>query len=58
VCAELGEIDKAPEHWANCVRLDPEWSTRRKREIGELWNFPTDFLDRYMKSFAKAGYPE
>jgi tetratricopeptide (TPR) repeat protein len=58
VYGELGEIEKAREHWSNCVKLDPRWSADRLREIGRLWNFPRDYWDRYMESIAKAGYLE
>jgi adenylate cyclase len=56
VYAELGEFDKAREHWNNCVKLDPKWSLARMKEILMLWNFPKDFSARYLQSFAKAGF--
>jgi adenylate cyclase len=58
VYAELGEIEKAREYWNNCLKLDPQWSADRLREMGRVWNFPKDFWDRYMQSIAKAGYLE
>ena len=58
VYAELGQIEKARQYWNNCIKLDPKWSADRLREIGQLWNFPKDYWDRYMQSIAKAGYPE
>jgi hypothetical protein len=58
VYGELGELEKARKYWNNCLRLDPQWSANSLREIGRLWNFPKDYWDRYMKSVAKAGYPE
>lgn len=56
VYAELGNVDKAREHWNNCFKLDPKWSLDRMKEILMLWNFPKDFSARYLQSFAKAGY--
>lgn len=56
VYAELGNIDKAREHWNKCVELDPKWPIERMQEILILWNFPKDFAQRYLQSFAKAGY--
>jgi len=58
VYAELGDIQKAQEYWKNCLKLDPNWSADRLREIGRLWNFPKDYWDRYMQSIAKAGFRE
>lgn len=54
--AELGNFDKAREHWNNCLKLDPKWSIERMKEILALWNFPKDYSERYLQSFAKAGY--
>ncbi len=54
--AELGDLDKARVHWGNCVKLDPKWSMDRMKEILMLWNFPKDFSERYLQSFAKAGF--
>jgi adenylate cyclase len=56
VYVELGNIDKAREHWNKCVELDPKWSIERMKEILVLWNFPKDFSQRYLESFSKAGY--
>ena len=56
IYAELGNIDKAREHWNKCVEFDPKWPIERMQEILILWNFPKDFAQRYLQSFAKAGY--
>ena len=55
--AELGNLEKAREHWKKCVEIDAAWSTARMRQELELWNFPQgEFVQRYLDSFAKAGY--
>ena len=55
--AELGNLEKAREHWKKCVEIDATWSTARMRQEFELWNFPQgEFVQRYLESFAKAGY--
>ena len=55
--AELGNLEKAREHWKKCVAIDPNWSTARMRQEFELWNFPQgEFVQRYLDSFAKAGF--
>ena len=55
--AELGNLEKAREHWKKCVAIDANWSTARMRQEFELWNFPQgEFVQRYLDSFAKAGF--
>ncbi len=56
--AELGQLDKAREHFKKCVALDPTWSATRMRQELQLWNFPEPFIQRYLQSYAKAGYVE
>ena len=29
VYAELGDLDKAREHWEKCIEIDPEWSAQK-----------------------------
>lgn len=58
VYGELGNIEKAREHWKKCVAIDPTWSAASMRRQLELWNFPPDFAQRYMQGYAKAGYRE
>jgi tetratricopeptide (TPR) repeat protein len=57
VYAELGDLDKAREHWEKCRQLDPEWSADKlAQQILALWSFEPTFSARYLQSFAKAGY--
>ena len=55
---ELGNLEKVREHWQKCLEIDPTWSAAKMRQQTELWNVPRDFADRYLRSFAKAGYKE
>jgi adenylate cyclase len=56
VYAELGDLDKAREHWKKCIEIDPEWSAEKMYRLFHLWNFEESFVTRYMQSIAKAGY--
>jgi TolB-like protein/class 3 adenylate cyclase/Tfp pilus assembly protein PilF len=57
VYAELGDLDKAREHWEKCRQLDPEWSADKlAQQILALWSFEPTFSARYLQSLAKAGY--
>ena len=58
VYAELGNMEKAREHWQECLKIDPTYSAKAVRETFERWNFEPSFIQRYMQSFAKAGYVE
>jgi TolB-like protein/class 3 adenylate cyclase len=54
---ELGDRQKAQEHWEQCKKLDPNWSTARMVEHLRLWNLPEPLISQYIESYAKAGYP-
>jgi adenylate cyclase len=54
--AELGDITKAREHFDKCLQLDPKWSADEMMRQLRLWNFPDEFVERYLESYAKAGY--
>ncbi len=54
---QLGEPEKAKEHWNNCVRSVPDFSAERLAEILRVWNFQEPFIEHYMEGIRKAGYP-
>ena len=54
---QLGEPEKAKEHWDNCVKSIPDFSAERVAAIMRIWNFQEPFIERYMDGFRKAGYP-
>jgi len=56
VYAELGDLEKAHEHWKRCLEIDPDWSAQKLYRLFHLWNFEESFVTRYMQSIAKAGY--
>ena len=56
VYAELGDLEKAHEHWKRCIEIDPDWSAQKMYRLFHLWNFEESFVTRYMQSIAKAGY--
>ena len=56
VYAELGDLDKAREHWAKCQQLDPRWSADKVAQLTALWNLDPAVRARYLRSIAKAGY--
>ncbi len=53
---QLGNIEKAREHWAKCVEVEPDWSARRMVEIFHLWNFREGDIEKFMDGVAKAGF--
>lgn len=53
---ELGDREKAREHWKKCVEIDPDWSVARLIEHLRLWNVPESLIGRYVDGYAKAGY--
>jgi adenylate cyclase len=57
VYGQLGEPEKAKEHWNNCVRSVPDFSAERLAEILRVWNFQEPFIEHYMEGIRKAGYP-
>jgi tetratricopeptide (TPR) repeat protein len=56
VYAELGNLDKAREHWEKCRQLDPSWSADKAAQFYTIWNFDPAVRSRYLQSIAKAGY--
>ena len=54
---QLGEPEKAKEHWNHCVKSIPDFSAERVAAIIRIWNFQEPFIERYMDGFRKAGYP-
>jgi TolB-like protein len=54
--AELGDLQKAREHWAKSLQLDPQWSADKLAQLSALWNFDPTLRVRYLQSIAKAGY--
>ncbi len=58
IVSHRGNMEKVREHWQKCIEIDPTWSVAKMRQQLELWNVPRDFADRYLQSFAKAGYKE
>ncbi len=51
---QLGEVEKAREHWKKCLATDPD---RSVVQLMELWNFEKSFRKHYLEGFAKAGVP-
>ena len=56
VYAELGDLEKAHEHWKRCLEIDPDWSVQKMYRLYQLWNFEESFVTRYMQSIAKGSY--
>jgi tetratricopeptide (TPR) repeat protein len=56
VYAELGDLDKAREHWEKCRQLYPSWSADKAAQFYAIWNFDPAVRGRYLQSIAKAGY--
>jgi len=56
VYAELGDLQKARQHWAKSLQLDPQWSADKLAQLSALWNFDPTLRERYLQSIAKAGY--
>jgi len=52
--AELGDLEKAREHWKKCLEIDPDWSILKMHRLFHLWNYEESFVTRYMQSIAKA----
>ena len=57
VYGQLGEPEKAKEHWNNCATSVPGFSAERIAEIMRVWNFQEPFIEQYMEGIRKAGYP-
>ncbi len=53
---QLGNREKAREHWAKCVAVEPDWSARRMVEIYRLWNVREADIEKLMDGVAQAGY--
>jgi len=54
---QLGDAEKAMEHWKNCLEMEPDWSAQRIINILELWNFPKNDIEKLMDGVYKAGIP-
>lgn len=54
---QLGEPEKAKEHWNNCAASVPNFSAERVAEILRIWNFQEPFIEHYMEGIRKAGFP-
>jgi adenylate cyclase len=52
---QLGDRQKALEHWDKCKELEPNWSAARVSDILKLWNFNDLYIEHYMEGIAKAG---
>ena len=52
---QLGQPDKAREHWEMCRQIEPEWSSQRMIEVFRLWNVNEPDIKRFMEGVAKAG---
>jgi TolB-like protein len=54
---QLGEPEKAKEHWDKCASAVPDMSADWVAGILRIWNFEENFTRRYMDGINKAGYP-
>ncbi len=53
---QLGQPEKAKEHWAKCEALVPNMSADWIADVLRIWGFQEPFIEHYMQGIAKAGY--
>jgi tetratricopeptide (TPR) repeat protein len=53
---QLGDIDKAREHWNKCLELDSNWSVAMAIDMHKLWNSDEAVTPQVLEGFAKAGF--
>ena len=56
VYAELGRLDEAKKAWSECRAIDPKFSVQWEIDFLRLWNVPEVIIQRFVASFAKAGF--
>jgi len=54
---QLGEPEKAKEHWDRCAAVVPDFSADWIADSFRLWNFQEPYIQQYMEGVRKAGYP-
>jgi TolB-like protein/tetratricopeptide (TPR) repeat protein len=54
---QLGEPQKAKQHWDSCAAVVPNLSADWIAEVLRIWNFRESFVQHYMEGMRKAGYP-
>jgi adenylate cyclase len=54
---QLGQPDKAKEHWEKCEAIVPDMSADWIADVLRIWNFEELFIEHYMQGIRKAGYP-
>ncbi|UCH48983.1 MAG: adenylate/guanylate cyclase domain-containing protein [Betaproteobacteria bacterium] len=54
---QLGEPQKAKQHWDKCVAAVPNFSADWVAKMLRIWNFQESFIQQYMEGIRKAGFP-
>jgi TolB-like protein/tetratricopeptide (TPR) repeat protein len=53
---QLGEPQKAKQHWDKCVAVVPDFSADWVAKMLRIWNFQESFIQQYMEGVRKAGF--